>query len=171
MADTFDLNLGTLGALNVRARLILEKQATVAGTGVNSGGRSAALAVAARVAEGERPLERAGVRRGVAAEHGVEERVAGDLGAQGRQVLRRFAQCFFILEDIWVFLTYHDASEAAIAPIFEKKFFSGGESADSFGGELCPGDGDDVPHPALEPAAPPVCGQLARPRGGGDEER
>ena len=50
--------------------------------------------MAARVAEGEWPLERAGVGRGVAAEHGVEERVAGDLGAQVRQVLRRLAQCW-----------------------------------------------------------------------------
>lgn len=49
------------------------------------------------------------------------------------------------------------------SPIFKKEFFSGGLSAYSFGGELCPGDGDDLAHPALEPAAPPVGGQLARP--------
>lgn len=72
----------TLGAVHVRTRLIAQQQSTVLSAGVYGAERVAALAVAAVVGEGVAPAERTGHGRGSLAEHGVEQRVAGDERAQ-----------------------------------------------------------------------------------------
>lgn len=68
--------------MNIRTRLVAQQQSTVLSAGVYGAERVAALSVAAVVGEGVTSAERTGHGRGSLAEHGVEQRVAGDERAQ-----------------------------------------------------------------------------------------
>lgn len=71
--------------MHVWTRLIAEQQPGLFGTGVDAGDGRATLTVPAVVGERQRTFERALDRSGINAEHGVQQRIARDEGAQALQ--------------------------------------------------------------------------------------
>ena len=71
--------------MHVWTRLVAQQQPGLFGTGVDAGDGRATLTVPAVVGEGQWAFERALDRSGINAEHGVQQRITRDEGAQALQ--------------------------------------------------------------------------------------
>jgi len=98
--------------MHVWTRLVAQQQPGLFGTGVDAGDGRATLSVPAVVGEGEWAFEGALDRSGINAEHGVQQRITSDEGAQT-------LQAFPCVAESWERTTAHTYSATNCRDIWD----------------------------------------------------